>query len=249
MGTISFFSRSKNEYNEYLIPSKKNDDQVILTDKAFCESKVITTTEDPILFYGFILSKISSNKKVLGIPIWDVAQFIHNSGKKHECINWNHNINCQQKIRSKSFTFEDNGFCKAASSEFEPAYPQWCDKADQTALFSINNSKDIYDLLDAVKTDIYGEINLFILERTHKKNELISLLREDKKPSLEAVLKKSDILVDFIFSSDEKFQDCMILKSKCDLSPFLDTVISDFENDENVIDNNFKKIKLQKAIP
>ena len=106
-----------------------------------------------------------------------------------------------------------------------PENPKWTnDKENKTALIKIESAKDCINLLSAVRHDVYGEVNLFVLNEEQNHEQLTKSLQETYKPNVSNILDNVELLIDLVIGDDDGYQDYLIIKSKKDISKQLNEI-------------------------
>lgn len=181
--------------------------------------------EENIFVYLLIIFKLTKNKSIYAIPCWDVSMYIDIDEKEHDLIDWQYSIKYQLDESFENIEFRDKGFVNAKSSISQPENPRWTnDKENKTALFKIESTKDYINLLSAVRHDVYGEINLFVLNEEQNSDPLRKALQQTHKPDVSSILDSVELLIDLIIGDDDGYQDYLIIKSKKDISQLLNEI-------------------------
>lgn len=212
--------------------------------------------EENIFLYLLIILRLVRNKKTFGIPCWDVSTYIDLVEKEYEHIDWQYSIECQLDENDNYINFKDIGFQKAKSAISQPENPNWTkDKENKTALFKINSVNEFMNLLKAVRYDVFGEINLFVLNDNHNPDSVINQLNSVNKPDLSKFLDNVFCMIDLVIGDDEGFQDYLLIKSKKDLTDSLKEITNyvtnrgiEYENELNSINTiaEFEKLLCNK---
>lgn len=232
---------------EYLIPTTL-DDQKISFKKGTKEIHKPIKNEENLYFYLSVLSTLMKGKKVYGIPCWDVVPFILTTGYPFNLVKWQCNLDFMYDNSADKLCLTDNGVQKATTTPLDPPYPKWDNNYNnRSAVFKLKKQKDFINLMASVKNDIYGEINLFGLSKEHKKEDFLGVLNQKKKPGIAAILEHCDFVIDFVFGIEEEYQDCMVIKSKTDLTAEINACIEAFDTHQIRYDEEIDAI-LKKEI-
>jgi len=181
--------------------------------------------QENIFVYLLIILRLIKTKSICGIPCWDVSMYLDIDEKEYDLIDWQYSIEYQLDASNVNIEYRDKGFIEARSSTSQPENAKWTnDKENKTALFKIESTKDFINLLSAVRHDVYGEINLFVLNENQNYEQLRKSLQDSYKPDVSNILDSVELLIDLVIGDDEGYQDYLIIKSKRDISQELDEI-------------------------
>jgi hypothetical protein len=181
--------------------------------------------EENVFVYLLIIFKLLKNKSIYAIPCWDVSMYLNIDEKEYDLIDWQYSIEYQLDESFENIEFRDKGFVNAKSSTSQPENPKWTnDKENKTALIKIESAKDCINLLSAVRHDVYGEVNLFVLNEEQNHEQLTKSLQETYKPNISNILDNVELLIDLVIGDDDGYQDYLIIKSKKDISKQLNEI-------------------------
>jgi hypothetical protein len=182
--------------------------------------------ENSLLYLGLVW-RLTHGRARYGTPTWHRDAAAEILDQQPAMVNWEYRAAAQSAAGEQKST---SGFVRArvALPSSEPTDWQLA-HATQAGIFVLTSFNDIIGLVRASQYSNAAEINIFALkDRSERDRQLVQVLQGNEEPQLNEILQDDEIFADVVFSTDESFEDVLIVASTTPLDERLSALCEEY---------------------